>query len=594
MKTANLKFQISNLALLVLTAIAASAQPVPPTTAFTRYLLSSTNQAQFLDRTGVTNAATGAALNSTNKLDTDLRSHVANTTNGLNSRLLDTNTALVTRINASTNNTAQTWDAEVGPIAAAAMATNSAGSAYIATKENKAVSGMFTSWELTQKILTTNANYDAGGLRVSSIIYDRDGLIRMYYAGYSNSLHVGANSAGRIIGAFGTSIDALGKHGVVVDRGTAGQWDSGNIGSARIFNFGTETNYMYYFASTNTTFETGWQGCGVAYTTNGTNFTKYSGNPILNIGTGGSWDAVAIQGGHYVVKYNGIYYLFFSGKNAGGDESVGLAFSDSPLGPFTKYSGNPIANHPSQIAVEPSVFPLGENRGWAMVTGDGAYAMYWHSVDLTNWTHESNIEIVDPTGQFGQGSGAGYSPFLFWDNGPVFLMDDTASIYVLRPKQSAPYLPSSVVANNRSTATTLSNNLSVYGTFIVQDVIQLDETVAAFGTVELSVPLDGSSPITLQSLLNPSYIYPDGVVDLFSSGLNVSTNGTTISGDGARGNIRWTGTATGNGSGLTNILFKTNYVAANFAPSAGYIKFVGSNNALFAVSATKTNLISAP
>jgi hypothetical protein len=36
----------------------------------------------------------------------------------------------------------------------------------------------------------------------------------------------------------------------------------------------------------------------------------------------------------------------------------------------------------------------------------------------------------------------------------------------------------------------------------------------------------------------------------------------------------------------------TNYVAANFAPISGYIKLVSSNNVLYAVSDTKTNLIS--
>jgi len=54
------------------------------------------------------------------------------------------------------------------------------------------------------------------------------------------------------------------------------------------------------------------------------------------------------------------------------------------------------------------------------------------------------------------------------------------------------------------------------------------------------------------------------------------------------------GPHTGNGAGLTNLLWATNYVAAAFSPTSGYIKFVGSNNALYAVSATKTNLISAP
>lgn len=58
--------------------------------------------------------------------------------------------------------------------------------------------------------------------------------------------------------------------------------------------------------------------------------------------------------------------------------------------------------------------------------------------------------------------------------------------------------------------------------------------------------------------------------------------------------ISETGIISGNGASVTNLLFKTNYVAAEFAPTSGYIKFVGSNNALYAVSATKTNLISAP
>lgn len=40
--------------------------------------------------------------------------------------------------------------------------------------------------------------------------------------------------------------------------------------------------------------------------------------------------------------------------------------------------------------------------------------------------------------------------------------------------------------------------------------------------------------------------------------------------------------------------FGTNYVGAAFTPISGYIFLVASNNALYAVSATKTNLVSAP
>jgi len=54
-------------------------------------------------RTSITNASLGAALNATNKLDTDLRTLVTATTNGINTRLLNTNTALRTLIVDSTN-----------------------------------------------------------------------------------------------------------------------------------------------------------------------------------------------------------------------------------------------------------------------------------------------------------------------------------------------------------------------------------------------------------------------------------------------------------------------------------------------------------
>jgi hypothetical protein len=42
------------------------------------------------------------------------------------------------------------------------------------------------------------------------------------------------------------------------------------------------------------------------------------------------------------------------------------------------------------------------------------------------------------------------------------------------------------------------------------------------------------------------------------------------------------------------LTFPTNYTASDFAPRAGYIFFVASNNAIYSVSTTKTNLIVAP
>lgn len=43
-----------------------------------------------------------------------------------------------------------------------------------------------------------------------------------------------------------------------------------------------------------------------------------------------------------MIKHNGKYYLFYSGNGWMNDYAVGYALADSPKGPWTKYSGNPI------------------------------------------------------------------------------------------------------------------------------------------------------------------------------------------------------------------------------------------------------------
>ena len=52
----------------------------------------------------------------------------------------------------------------------------------------------------------------------------------------------------------------------------------------------------------------------------------------------------AITEGPWMLKHQGVYYLMYSGSGADGPEyAIGYATSHSPLGPFTKYEHNPIA-----------------------------------------------------------------------------------------------------------------------------------------------------------------------------------------------------------------------------------------------------------
>ncbi len=64
------------------------------------------------------------------------------------------------------------------------------------------------------------------------------------------------------------------------------------------------------------------------------------------------WEKISgeVTEGPYMIKHNGIYYLMFSGTGADSPNyGLGYATSKSPLGPFKKYAGNPVAHRSDKI-----------------------------------------------------------------------------------------------------------------------------------------------------------------------------------------------------------------------------------------------------
>ncbi len=64
------------------------------------------------------------------------------------------------------------------------------------------------------------------------------------------------------------------------------------------------------------------------------------------------WEKVSghVTEGPFMLKRNGTYYLMYSGTGADSPNyGIGYATSKSPLGPFTKYSGNPIAHRGGNV-----------------------------------------------------------------------------------------------------------------------------------------------------------------------------------------------------------------------------------------------------
>ena len=75
---------------------------------------------------------------------------------------------------------------------------------------------------------------------------------------------------------------------------------------------------------------------------------------------GQDWDGVGIEGS-YVIKRNGIYYLFFSSWTRGYE--IGYATAPSVTGPWTKYPGNPIYGAQDPAACAKNGVPyLGDPR----------------------------------------------------------------------------------------------------------------------------------------------------------------------------------------------------------------------------------------
>ena len=72
-------------------------------------------------------------------------------------------------------------------------------------------------------------------------------------------------------------------------------------------------------------------------------WARYAGNPILTK-TGTGWESIYLFGQH-VIFYEGLFYLFYAARGTIGGKTaarIGVAYSASIYGPYTRYAGNPI------------------------------------------------------------------------------------------------------------------------------------------------------------------------------------------------------------------------------------------------------------
>jgi beta-xylosidase len=97
------------------------------------------------------------------------------------------------------------------------------------------------------------------------------------------------------------------------------------------------------------------------------------GAPVAVIWPTEEWEMRSgwVTEGPFMVKHNGIYYLMFSGSGADTPNyGIGYATSKSPMGPFTKYPGNPIVHRGGNI--------VGPGHHCVVTGPDGKLWMLYH------------------------------------------------------------------------------------------------------------------------------------------------------------------------------------------------------------------------
>jgi hypothetical protein len=139
---------------------------------------------------------------------------------------------------------------------------------------------------------------------------------------------------------------------------------------------------------------------GYATSPDGLTWTKYSGNPVLDVGAPGAWDSQALEAPFVIKEGPTSYKMWYSGQ---GEGSCGIGYATSSDGVnWTKHLGNPILSPGADdwnnvCPMHPFViYEGGMYKMWLLSignngSGDAPYVAYATSPDGLAWTWHTNF-----------------------------------------------------------------------------------------------------------------------------------------------------------------------------------------------------------
>ena len=253
------------------------------------------------------------------------------------------------------------------------------GSIYISVTCGVPFNNNWIDYAVNPIIVSSNNYFDYYGVTQPQILID-NGIYRMYYFGISNSAHK--------YGLYAESNDGIHWNSPyqnpILEPGSVGSWDSWAVHPGAVIKDDDSTYKMYYYGYSD---QFGSWSIGLGTSIDGINCVKYP-QPILYGTTGWEYQIGSASDD----KKNGVYYIYYCGRYAP-DYRIGLATSTDGIN-FTKFSGNPIIKNTVSWEGTGVIYPavIYDNSVFKMiyVNASGSGFGMATSSDGFNWTKSGN------------------------------------------------------------------------------------------------------------------------------------------------------------------------------------------------------------
>lgn len=189
----------------------------------------------------------------------------------------------------------------------------------------------------------------------------------------------------------------------VIDRGADGDWDHLAVDNPYVH---TENGqYFCFFEAQDKPVDRGGrEAFGLATSRDGREWRKAKGNPILDVGSPGAWDGVVAKLPAGVIKRDGLYFLFYSGRDAR-TKQIGLATAPHLSGPWTKSANNPVLKSSAGewdafLSTYPTPIFQSDSRYYLLFRGmETRYRRQGVGLavsrDLRSWQRVTGLPVID-------------------------------------------------------------------------------------------------------------------------------------------------------------------------------------------------------